>query len=135
MKASVRQLAHAYLRERVARGEITALSGRNHRSALELFAEVVGDKPVVDITARDVERWLETRQHLRQSTRRSQFSYVKSFCAWLVRRGALATNPVAQLPAPRPPLRVPRALPRPSVERLLAAAPDLRGRAIVWLML
>lgn len=122
-----------YLEERVSRGELDPMTARNHRSALKLFAEVVG-KPPERLTTRDLERWLETRTHLRPSTRRSQFSYVATFCAWLDREGLVGRNPAADLRPPRVPRSVPRALPVEAVAATLAKAPDERARAIVWLM-
>lgn len=123
-----------YLTERVARGELDPMTARNHRSALNRFAATVGSKPVVRLSQRDIELWMETRAHLRPSTRRSQFSYVVTFCGWLQRRGYVHRDPSVGLKAPRQSQRVPRALDPESVAKTLKACPDSRGRAIVWLM-
>lgn len=127
-------LANRYLSERVAQGALDPMTARNHRSALNRFAESVGSKSVGKLSTRDVERWLETRSHLRPSTRRSQFSYVVTFCAWLERQGYVGRNPAADLRAPRVPRAVPRALTAEQVGRVLRQVPDERGRAVVWLM-
>ena len=128
------ELALQYLSERVARGELDPMTARNHRSALNRFAESVGPKSVARLSTADVERWLETRSHLKPSTRRSQFSYVVLFCGWLHKQGYVAKNVALDLRPPRVPRAVPRALPPASVTRVLHHCPDERARAIVWLM-
>lgn len=128
------ELATGYLEERVSRGELDPMTARNHRSALTRFCCSVGTKPVERLNVKDVERWLETRAHLRPTTRRSQFSYVLTFCAWLERHGHIHRNPAADLRPPRVPKSVPRALPAAYIAKLVGRAPDARGRAIVWLM-
>lgn len=127
-------LALEYVTGRIARGEITPGTGRNHRCYLSLFAEAMGNRPVGRIGVSDIERWMESRSHLRVATRRSQFSVVRSFCAWLVDRHLMRTNPFDKLRSPKLPRSIPRALPEQNVERLLAACPDERARLIVWLM-
>lgn len=131
---SLTDLATTYLTERVARGELDPMTARNHRSALNTLAASVGTKSVGRLSTRDLERWLETRAHLRPATKRSQFSYVMTFCAWLHRHGHLARNPALELRPPRVPRSVPRALTPAQVTRVLHHCPDERGRAIVWLM-
>lgn len=123
-----------YLEERVSRGELDPMTARNHRSALLHLARSVGTKPVKRLSSTDVEHWLESRQHLRPTTRRSQFSYVVTFCAWLERRGHTTKNIAADLRAPRVPRSVPRALPADAVAATLRHAKGSRGRATVWLM-
>lgn len=128
------ELASQYLNERVARGELDPMTARNHRSALRQFAGVVGSKSVGRLSTADLERWQETRVHLRPSTRRSQFSYVVTFCAWLHERRYVERNPAAGLRAPKVPRAVPRALPPGDVAKVLHHCPDARARAVVWLM-
>ncbi len=130
----VADLTDNYLAQRLALHELTPLTARNHRSALSTFSRSCGRRPVERLSPRDVERWLATRHHLAPATRRSQFSYIRSFCSWLVKRRYVRTDPTADVKAPRLPRSVPRALPRDDIGRLLAACPDERGRAIVWLM-
>lgn len=109
------------------------MTARNHRSALNHFARSV-EKPAARLNREDVEKWLETRSHLRPTTRRSQFSYLVTFCHWLVRKGHLKSNPAADIRAPRVPKSVPRALPPEAVAATLRHARGTRGKAIVWLM-
>lgn len=126
-------LVQQYLDERVARRDLDPMTARNHRSTLNQFAKEVGADPTA-ITSRDVERWLATRTHVAQSTRRTQFSNVKTFCAWLRLRGYLDRNPALEVPSPRTARSVPRALPVEWVGALIEACPDARARAIVRLM-
>src|SRR5437879_3199220 len=83
------ELIETYLRERTRRHEIVDLTARNQRSALRSLVPVLGGRQVDRLTARDIERWLEGREHLAAASRRSDYSAVRSFCAWLVRRGRL----------------------------------------------
>lgn len=131
--SSLGELAIQYLDERVAQGELDPMTARNHRSALSHFARTI-DKPVAKLARGDVEKWLETRSHLRPTTRRSQFSYLTTFCTWLVRKEYLTKNPVEGIRPPRVPKSVPRALPPEEVAATLRHARGTRGRAIVWLM-
>lgn len=133
-KQTLAGLVLEYVNGRVARGEITKASGCNHRCYLSKFTDVVGNRPPSRIGVSDIERWMESRAHLRASTRRNQFGLVRSFCAWLVERGTLRANPCDKVRAPKLPRSVPRALPLDHVERLLAACPDNRARLVVWLM-
>jgi site-specific recombinase XerD len=123
-----------YLRDRVLRHELTPLTARNHRSALGAFAVIVGEVTCEEVSYHHVERWLVSRRFLCASTRRSQFSALRSFFRWLQRRHLIDRNPTDDVPAPKNPRSVPRALAVDDVARLLAACPDHRARAVVWLM-
>lgn len=89
----LKRLAEAYLRERMARHEVTALTARNGRSTLYRFANVVGARPVDRLSRSDVERWLESRHATAAATRRGELSEVRSFCQWLVRRRHVRLDP------------------------------------------
>lgn len=127
-------LVDDYLAHRVAQRTLSPLSARNHRSTLRTFAAFIGHMSVDALSSDHIEAWLAGRQHLQPATRRAQFSSVKVFCTWLVRRGHLARNPVLEVKSPRQPRSVARALDADRVAELLAVCPDVRGRAIVWLM-
>lgn len=125
-------LAEKWVTGRVRRREITALTGRNHRSALSSFVEVVGNRR--QIRRSDVERWLEKRANLAESTRRSDLSTVRGWCRWLVREGHLKAYPCEDVAAPREPRRVPRYIKREGIDSLLSVSPDPRTTAVIWLM-
>lgn len=128
------ELVERYLNHRLAQRTLSPMSARNHRSTLAGFARAVGDLPVETLSRADIERWLASIGHLRPATRRSHFSTVRTFCTWLTREGVLTTSPVMDVPSPRLPRSVPRALDASRVADVLLQCPDQRGRAIVWLM-
>lgn len=128
-------LVEQYLRHRLGQRTLSWASARNSRSHLTRFAELLADVPVHELAPEHIERWKESRSHLAASSRRGQFSTVRSFCAWLVKAGYLLTNPALEIPAPREPRSVCRAMNAEDVGAVLDIAPDSRGRAIVWLML
>lgn len=133
MSNELSTLATEYLRERVATRTLDPMSAKNHRSTLHRFSQFYR-QPLDQLNARDIEAWQAATAHLRPATRRAQHSTVKTFCTWLVRRGHLASNPVLEVPSPRQPRSVPRALESDAVSALLNVCPDLRAKAIVWLM-
>lgn len=132
---TVATLIDRYLRERVSRRDLAICTARNHRSALLLFAAGIGDRDPSTITQADIERWLETRAGRRPSTARSQFSYLRTFLAWVVDQGHLQRNPCDRMKAPRVPRPAPRAMAANSIGTLLDVCPDARARAVVWLMI
>lgn len=93
-----------------------------------------GARPVRNLSRRDVERWQEKYSYLAAGTRRSRFSILRSWFAWLVDRGHIKRSPTYEMKAPRKPRSVPRALPYEAIQATLAAAPDQRGRLIAILM-
>lgn len=131
---AVDRLTEQYVQHRLRQRTLSWASARNQRSHLARFAEVVGDTPAEELGVEDIERWLASRGELAAATRRGQFSTVRTFCGWLVRTGYLPTNPAHDVPAPREPRTVCRAMNEDDVGLLLEAVPDARGKAIVWLM-
>lgn len=128
----VRELITPYLRGRVRRGEIIALTARNHRTALDQFAEVCGNRPVSHISRREVERWME--RPIAASTKRWRLSVISGFCTWLVEERHLGANPCANVRRPKEPRRLPRALRGAQVAAVLRSCPDARARLLVMLM-
>ncbi|HEX7277537.1 MAG TPA: tyrosine-type recombinase/integrase [Acidimicrobiales bacterium] len=126
-------LVREYLTYRVAQHTLSAMSARNHRSTLNDFVRK-SDCPAATLTVLHVENWLASISHLQPATRRGHFSMVKVFCSWLVRNGHLVKNPTVEVPVPKQPRSMPRALDADLVADLLAECPDNRARAIVWLM-
>lgn len=123
-----------YLNERCRRGELSRASARDIGYCLRGFARSFGDRPLTAFGTRAVERWLEEVGHLAPATRREYGSRVRMFCVWMVRNGHARVNPADLLPRVRQPRRVPRAFNVEDVAALLAAVPDARAHAVVWLM-
>jgi site-specific recombinase XerD len=126
--------AHTYVMERRKRGEITRKTAKNYRSHLDGFDRSFGNRPLTQLKPRAVERWLETIGHLAPSTRRNHLIAVRGFCRWLVDRKLIKADPTDKLPRIRQPRSVPRAMTVVDVAKLFASAPDLRGRAVIALM-
>jgi integrase/recombinase XerC len=126
------QLGESWVIGRVRRREITALTGRNHRSALTSFLCVVGNRRT--IRRSDVERWLEKRAHLAEATRRSDLSTVRGWCRWLVEERHLKTDPTKLVASPKEPRRMPRYIEQAGIDSLLDVSPDARTTAVIWLM-
>lgn len=126
-------LAHAYVRGRVKRGEIVVDTARNHRSTLGHFAEVTDVDPA-KLRKRHVEKWLESLEHLAPSTRRNRLATVRTFCRWLYDEGHCPRDAARDIPRLREPRRVPRALSAEQVADVLRACPDSRARLCCLLM-
>lgn len=123
-----------YLRQRHDRGEITHHTMRARRYELMSFAATFGRRPLEQLKPKAIDRWLASVRDLSPSTRRSYLTSVRGFCRWMVAEGHITSDPtigVKPIPQPR---SVPVTLGRAEIAALLAAAPDARMRAVVWLM-
>lgn len=134
MAGTITRLAHTWTLDRVRRREIVAVTAARHRSILAGFADSFGQRPVANLSRADIERWQAARTHLAASTRRHEFSVIRSFCQHLVRAGHIRRDPTGDMRAPKVPRPAERALSRDEVEALEAALPDSRARAIFALM-
>lgn len=100
------------------------------------FAEVIGpDRRVRYVTHDDCARWWATRAHLAASSARSRRSTVANFLSWCRHVGLLEGDPLAGIPIPREPRRMPAVLSDDDVRALLHVLPDDRADAIVKLQL
>lgn len=125
-------LVEAYLRGRVRRGEIVALTARNQRTVLHQFADIA---PMAGtITRAQVRKWQENYEHLAQATKRNRLTVVRTFCRWLRDEGHLTRDPMKGVQPLREPRRLPRALDPEAVGEILVACPDMRARVVVILM-
>jgi len=86
------------------------------------------------LSKRHVLRWLDSIEHLAQSTRRNRLTVVRSFCRWLVEEEMVRRDPCRQIRSLREPRRVPRALSGEQVAAVLAACPDTRARLATMCM-
>jgi integrase/recombinase XerD len=126
--------ADRYLSGRVKRGEITALTRRNYRIALDSFAKSVGDKPLERLTGHDVLRWIEANPTWKPGTRRHHFGIVRDFCRWLQFEGIIGRDWFHGLDKPHGSRPAPSPIPIPDIDLLVAGLPDARARLIVALM-
>lgn len=130
------QAVRHYIADRTRRGEIVATTARQHRIILWRFADQLGERPVGNITRRDIDRHMRARAHLRPSSRRAELAILGAFTRWLVRTGRLKRDPMLDVTRPRARRSVPAALPADAVQVLLDhVADDARLEAIVWSML
>lgn len=128
------ELVDLYVRARRDRGDITRDTARNIGYHLDGFVESFGARPLTQLTRSAVERWQGTIGELSPATRRGRLSSVRGFCRWLAQQHYAKVDATQDIPPIRQPRSVPRALPLDAVTRLLNAAPDLRAKAILWLM-
>jgi site-specific recombinase XerD len=131
----MKKLVLGYVRGRMARREIKSNTAVRLRSILARFADIYGLRPVKQLSRRDIDRWLETRNTLAPASRRNEFQAVRQFVRWLIGEKHIKSDPMAHMKAPRVPRSVPRALGHDDVERLLAVLPDARACVVVGLML
>jgi site-specific recombinase XerC len=127
-------LVDRYLAEQQALGNLGRDTAIRDGYRLRRFADSFGQRPLDQLTARAVERWLMSLEHLSAGTRRLNLSNVRSFCRWLIERDLIRRDPTARIRV-RKPRTVPRGLTRDQVVRLVAALPDLRALVIVVLMI
>lgn len=100
------------------------------------FAEVVGEhRRVRELGHDDAAVWWATRAHLAPSTARARRSTVANFLSWCRHIGLLERDPLAGIPIPREPRRMPAVLSDGDVDALMRVLPDQRADAIVRLML
>ncbi len=96
-------------------------------------------RAVTDRAASRFPAWLAKRRDPNQRLRTGhspggiarRVTTVAAFCAWLVKRKEIATNPFDSLPRPKRPRGLPRAVPGELVDRLLRQEMPACDRAIV----
>lgn len=127
---------HPYVSDylRVRRDDLGRGAARGQEYELRRFARLFGRRPLEQLTARAVERWLAELAHLAPSTRRGRLSTVRGFCRWMLDEGHIAEDPTLRVKRISQPRSVPRAMPWDAVVRLMGSLPDRRARAICSLM-
>lgn len=123
-----------YVNGRRNRGEITASTAADIRWTLAGLAVSFGDRPLDKFGPAAIDRWLESIGGLADATRREYLSRVRSFSRWMVAAGKIRVDPTAHVPTIRQARRAPRTLTPAQVAALLAAVPDRRAKAVIWLM-
>ncbi len=101
----------------------------NLKSRLRAFVEFSGVSTGADITPQAVGRFLA--RPVAPVTQRNDRQAVYGFCAWLVRQGRLAANPVGAVPRVAVDWKVPAVLAPAEVKRLLEAAQAVNGGAML----
>lgn len=123
-----------YMAGRAATGSYSTKSQRVVAPRLRSLAHHFGRRPLHHLNERAIERWLGSLGHLAQNSRAAYLASARQFTAWLVAQGALTVDPCAAIAPMKRAKPVPRALSADDVRRVIDAAEDDRGRAIVWLM-
>lgn len=123
-----------YMAARAAVGSYAPKSRRVVEPRLRSLARHFGHRPLHQLNQRAIERWLASLDHLAQNSRAAYLASARQFTAWLVAQGALTTDPCAGIAPMKRAKPIPRALAADDVRRVLDAARDDRGRAIIWLM-
>lgn len=129
----VGEIVEPYVRGRVRRGEIRTLTARNLRMVLHQFADV-NQVEVSRLSKRHVLRYMESIEHLAQSTKRNRLTVVRCFCGWLVEEGEVRSDPCRLVRPLREPEHIPRNIEPDNVALTLDACPDTRARMAVVLM-
>jgi integrase len=125
-----------YVRERQARGELTDTTARKAENVLRTFSLVYGRRPIDRLSTKDIDRWIaaQVKAEHKPSTRGFYLSQLRGFVEWLRRRKYIKGDPMLEIKAPRRPRKMVQIIERDDVMKVLAACPDSRATAIVWLM-
>lgn len=92
-----------------------------------------GERPLVQFSARAVERWSEQHPQWKPGTRHTYLSTVRVFVVWLAKRRVIAPGTFDDIAMPRKPKPAPRPIAREDIARLLAVAPDSRALLVITL--
>lgn len=122
-----------YIGGRLRRGEISPRTAYDLRWRLSLIETAHGQRPLQQLGPATIDRWLEATSDHRPNTRQSAWSATRCFLDWMVATGEIRRNPLDGRKAPKVPRCVPNTLDEDQVARLLAASPDTRTTAIIWL--
>lgn len=124
------ELWRGFRRDMVRRNLSEAtIDGR--RARLRLFSDWLGDTPILEATADDIEAWLDARG-VKARTRSVYVSSLHAFYEWARRTGKLSVPPTMDVIRPR----VPRLLPHPiSPADFQVALEHANQRMRCWLVL
>ena len=113
-----------------------------YESDFRIFLDFLGRDDTRALTEKAASRypgWLSKRRDPNQRLRSGhspaglarRVTSVSAFCAWLVKRKDLTSNPFDALPRPKRPRGLPRAVPTGLIDRLLRGKMSSRDRAVV----
>ncbi len=132
----LRPLINLYLRDRKSRGELNKESAATATVVLNGFADTFGNRAINRLTEAFVKRWQATRryQHWKPATRRANWTRVRLFARWLVRKRYLKIDPFQDLKAPAIPVTSGRPIPRTNLAAIYTSCANNRDALIVALM-
>lgn len=125
-----------YVGGRVARRDIQPDTARTIRNHLNQFADYWGKRPLDQLSAKAMERWIErmTAAGLAPSTQNTRLSSVRTFARWCVLEGIVVRDWTLAAPKVRRPRATARDVNNADFHRVLACARTTREQVIVWLM-
>ena len=89
-----------------------------YRRILNQFARTVGERvPIARITGDQITAYVRP-PHIARSTQRTRYSYLRAFFEWCRREGYVSAHPLADIPTPKQPIRIPRAVTPDDLERI-----------------
>lgn len=114
-----------HLRDLRRRGQ-RAKSMHDRDRSVWRFARYVAPTPLLEVTEQDLEQWIDWQleRGLAVASRACYLKHVTCFLTWAHRRGHIATDPGANLLAPKVPLGVPHPISEQDLEVLLTCAPQ-----------
>ncbi|MCS7275702.1 MAG: site-specific tyrosine recombinase XerD [Dehalococcoidia bacterium] len=137
------QWAEAYLRHLAAERNLSPYTVRNYRNDLRQFFEFLAreELQVASLTRQDFRAYLSLlhQKGTAPASVARKVSTVRSFYRFLVREGAIPSNPLEQVRGPKRPRRLPSYLTYQHVAALIEAADDespqgIRDRALLELV-
>ena len=128
-------LAHAWIVGRQARGELQGDSPRVEMTRLQSLVKVHGRRPVHQLDKDTLLMWQASIGAYAPNTRKSYAATVRLFVRWLHEEGHIDRDPSKAIAKVNMPRRVPRALSRDDVRKVLGIEAIPRLKAIIWLML
>ncbi|MBO8128266.1 MAG: tyrosine-type recombinase/integrase [Peptococcaceae bacterium] len=103
---------------------------KNYRKTLRDFGSYV-EKPVSEITTRDIRDWLSSCSQLKMSTIRYYISVLRSFYDYLLTEELVTTDPTRKIKLPKLEQRMPKALSIDELEILREGCRTLRDKALL----
>lgn len=123
-----------YLTEQRRLGTLSPSTAISRSYRLYRLSASFGRRPIAQFTARAIERWLLSLEHLAPGTRRLHLANVRTFSKWLIAQGVIRKDPTRGFEVHKP-RAVPRALNPDKIALTLGSLPDTRARTVVVLML
>lgn len=104
-----------------------------YSDCLNFFRDWIGDVEVAEVSLNDLRRWRGEMMDTTLSvhTVHSRLRAVRRFFSWLEAEEVIAENPAERLELPSLPDPDPKAISRDNQEKMIAAAPGVRDRAIL----
>jgi len=128
--------AFAEEHRQLTEGQVAPRTLVSQMEALRALERCIGPERMTDIDSRAVEKFIAARRRkVRPATVNKDLRTLRAIFAKAVKRGYLKQNPFDGVKRLREPERPIRVLTTDEIERLLAAAPSLRWKALIYLAL